>query len=319
MKPTVVVYQDLPEKLYKKLANIADIKQFNSLSFDDTNFKEALAQASGLLGAGGKIDKYFIEKAPHLKAVSTISVGYDNIDVKALTEHNIKLMHTPTVLTETVADTMMALVLSVSRRIPELANDVKQGLWTKSITPDWYGTDVHHKKMGIIGMGRIGKALAQRAHFGFNMDILYHSRTEYNDVNNKFNAQYCTLEYLLKHSDFVCITLPLTAQTQHLISKKQFEQMKPEAFLINAGRGAVVDEKALIDALEQKEIAGAGLDVFEKEPLPTSSPLLTMKNVVAVPHIGSATKETRYAMAECAVDNLISALNNDVKENCVNF
>lgn len=319
MKPIVVLYQDLPEDLQQKLASFAEIKQFRSLSFDSADFCTALANASGLLGAGGNIDKHFIEQAPNLKAVSTISVGYDNIDVKTLTERNIKLMHTPTVLTDTVADTMMALVLSVSRRIPELADNVKQGLWLKGITPDWYGTDVHHKTMGIIGMGRIGKALAKRAHFGFDMKILYQSRTEYAEVNDRFNATYCSLETLLQQSDFVCITLPLTAKTHHLISKAQFSLMKPDSYLINAGRGAVVDEKALITALEQKEIAGAGLDVFEKEPLSASSPLLAMKNVVAVPHIGSATKETRYAMAQCAVDNLIAALKDKVKENCVNF
>lgn len=319
MKPIVVLYQDLPEKLYKKLADFADIKQFKTFSLDSNDFRSALANASGLLGAGGNIDENFINQAPHLKAVSTVSVGYDNIDVNALTKRNIKLMHTPTVLTDTVADTMMGLVLAVARRIPELADNIKQGLWIKGITPDWYGTDVHHKTMGIIGMGRIGKALAQRAHFGFNMNILYHSRTEYTEVNDKFTAKHCTLEALLQQSDFVCITLPLTPETHHLMGQKQFSMMKPDAYLINAGRGAVVDELALIHALEQKEIAGAGLDVFEKEPLSSSSPLLTMKNVVAVPHIGSATKETRYAMAECAVDNLIAALSDHVKENCVNF
>ncbi|NBM56089.1 glyoxylate/hydroxypyruvate reductase GhrB [Proteus vulgaris] len=319
MKPIVLLYQNLPETLYKKLSNFADIKQFNTLSLDSNDFRSALANASGLLGAGGNIDKNFIDHAPHLKAVSTVSVGYDNVDVNALTKRNIKLMHTPTVLTDTVADTMMALVLAVSRRIPELADNVKQGLWVKGITPDWYGTDVHHKTMGILGMGRIGKALAQRAHFGFNMNILYHSRTEYTDANDRFDAKYCDLDTLLQQSDFVCITLPLTPETHHLISQNQFSMMKPDAYLINAGRGAVVDEKALINALEQKEIAGAGLDVFETEPLSLSSPLLSMKNVVAVPHIGSATKETRYAMAECAVDNLIAALSDNVKENCVNF
>ncbi|CRL62025.1 glyoxylate/hydroxypyruvate reductase GhrB [Proteus vulgaris] len=319
MKPTVLLYQSLPEALYKKLSSFADIKQFDTLSLDSNDFCSALANASGLLGAGGNIDKNFIDHAPHLKAVSTVSVGYDNVDVNALTKRNIKLMHTPTVLTDTVADTMMALVLAVSRRIPELADNIKQGLWVKGITPDWYGTDVHHKTMGILGMGRIGKALAQRAYFGFNMNILYHSRTEYTDVNDRFDAKYCDLDMLLQQSDFVCITLPLTPKTHHLISKNQFSMMKPDAYLINAGRGAVVDEKALINALEQKDIAGAGLDVFETEPLSPSSPLLSMKNVVAVPHIGSATKETRYAMAECAVDNLIAALSDNVKENCVNF
>lgn len=319
MKPIVLLYEKLPEKLQQKLADFAEIKQFDTINLDCTYFRDALSQANGLLGSGGKIDKHFIEQAPQLAAVSTISVGYDNIDVKTLTERNIKLMHTPTVLTATVADTMMALMLSVARRIPELADNIKQGLWTKSIGEESFGTDVHHKTLGIIGMGRIGKALAQRAHFGFNMNILYHSRTQYQEVDQHFNAQYCSLETLLKKADFIGITLPLTPETHHLISHSQFNLMKPDAYLINAGRGAVVDEKALISALQQKKIAGAGLDVFETEPLPLSSPLLTMKNVIALPHIGSATKETRYAMAKCAVENLINALNNEIKENCVNF
>jgi len=245
-------------------------------------------------------------------------VGYDNFDVDALNARNVLLMHTPTVLTETVADTLMALVLSSARRVVEVAERVKAGEWTKSIGPDWFGTDVHGKTLGIVGMGRIGLALAQRAHFGFNMPILYNARRQHKEAEERFNARHCDLDTLLQEADFVCLILPLTDETHHLMGKAQFEKMKKSAIFINAGRGPVVDEQALIAALKNGEIHAAGLDVFEQEPLPASSELLKMPNVVALPHIGSATRETRYNMAACAVDNLIDALQGKVDKNCVN-
>lgn len=253
-----------------------------------------------------------------MRAASTISVGYDNFDVDALTARKVALMHTPTVLTETVADTMMTLVLATARRAVEVAERVKKGEWQQSIGPDWFGIDVHHKTMGIIGMGRIGLALAQRAHFGFSMPILYNARRHHAEAEERFNARYCDIDTLLAESDFVCLVLPLTDETHHLIGEKQFQAMKSTAVFINAGRGPVVDEQALIAALKAGEIHAAGLDVFEQEPLPVDSELLKLPNVVALPHIGSATHETRYNMAACAVDNLIDALNGKVEKNCVN-
>lgn len=255
---------------------------------------------------------------PKLRATSTISVGYDNFDVDALNARKVLLMHTPTVLTETVADTLMALILATSRRVVEVAERVKAGEWTASIGPDWFGSDVHHKTLGIVGMGRIGMALAQRAHFGFNMPILYNARRQHPQAEERFNARYCDLDTLLQEADFVCLILPLTEETHHLFGAEQFAKMKSSAIFINAGRGPVVDEKALISALQKGEIHAAGLDVFEREPLPVDSPLLAMPNVVALPHIGSATHETRYNMAACAVDNLIAALQGNVDKNCVN-
>jgi len=217
-----------------------------------------------------------------------------------------------------VADTLMALVLSSARRVVEVAERVKAGEWTKSIGPGWFGTDVHGKTLGIVGMGRIGLALAQRAHFGFNMPILYNARRQHKEAEERFNARHCDLDTLLQEADFVCLILPLTDETHHLMGKAQFEKMKKSAIFINAGRGPVVDEQALIAALKNGEIHAAGLDVFEQEPLPASSELLKMPNVVALPHIGSATHETRYNMAACAVDNLIDALQGKVDKNCVN-
>lgn len=319
MKPSIVLYRSIPADLLERLEQHFTVHTFNSLTPDNPErLKEVLQQAEGIIGTGGKVDEAFLQQAPNLRAASTISVGYDNFDVAALNAHNVVLMHTPTVLTETVADTIMGLVLATARRIVEVAERVKAGEWQHSIGPDWFGVDVHHKTMGILGMGRIGLALAQRAHFGFGMPILYNARRTHEEADRRFNARRCDLDTLLAESDFVCITLPLTEQTFHMIGAEQLAKMKKSGILINAGRGSVVDENALIAALQNGTIHAAGLDVFEEEPLPLSSPLLKLPNVVALPHIGSATHETRYGMAECAVDNLIAALTGTVTENCVN-
>ncbi len=319
MKPSVILYKALPDALQQRLENHFTVTRVNNLSPETVQqHAEAFAGAVGLLGSSEKVDAALLEKMPKLRATSTISVGYDNFDVDALNARNVLLMHTPTVLTETVADTLMALVLSSARRVVEVAERVKAGEWTKSIGPDWFGTDVHGKTLGIVGMGRIGLALAQRAHFGFNMPILYNARRQHKEAEERFNARYCELDTLLQEADFVCLILPLTDETHHLMGKAQFEKMKKSAIFINAGRGPVVDEQALIAALKNGEIHAAGLDVFEQEPLPASSELLKLPNVVALPHIGSATHETRYNMAACAVDNLLDALQGKVDKNCVN-
>ncbi len=319
MKPSVILYKALPDALQQRLEDHFTVTRVNNLSPETVQqHAEAFAGAVGLLGSSEKVDAALLEKMPALRATSTISVGYDNFDVDALNARNVVLMHTPTVLTETVADTLMALVLSTARRVVEVAERVKAGEWTKSIGPDWFGTDVHGKTLGIVGMGRIGLALAQRAHFGFNMPILYNARRQHKEAEERFNARHCDLDTLLQEADFVCLILPLTDETHHMIGKAQFEKMKKSAIFINAGRGPVVDEQALIAALKNGEIHAAGLDVFEQEPLPASSELLKLPNVVALPHIGSATHETRYNMAACAVDNLIDALQGKVDKNCVN-
>ncbi|QJT83175.1 glyoxylate/hydroxypyruvate reductase GhrB [Kosakonia sp. MUSA4] len=319
MKPSIILYKALPDDLQQRLAEHFTVTQVANLKPETVQqHAEAFATAQGLLGSSEKVDAALLEKMPQLRATSTVSVGYDNFDVDALNARKILLMHTPTVLTETVADTIMALVLSSARRVVEVAGRVKAGEWTSGIGADWFGVDVHHKTMGIIGMGRIGLALAQRAHFGFGMPILYNARRHHAEAEARFQARYCDLDTLLQESDFVCLVLPLTEETHHLIGKAQFEMMKKSAIFINAGRGPVVDENALVEALQNGEIHAAGLDVFEKEPLPVDSPLLSLPNVVALPHIGSATHETRYNMAACAVDNLIDALNGKVEKNCVN-
>lgn len=319
MKPSIILYKALPDDLHKRLEDHFTVTQVDNLDPETVQKNaEAFANAEGMLGSSEKVDAALLEKMPKLRATSTVSVGYDQFDVDALNERSIFLMHTPTVLTETVADTMMALVLSTARRVVEVAERVKAGEWKQGIGPDWFGIDVHHKTLGIIGMGRIGLALAQRAHFGFGMPILYNARRHHAEAEERFQARYCDIDTLLQESDYVCVVLPLTDETHHMIGAEQFKKMKSSAIFINAGRGPVVDEQALIEALKSGEIHAAGLDVFEQEPLPVDSPLLSLPNVVALPHIGSATHETRYNMAACAVDNLIDALNGKVEKNCVN-
>jgi glyoxylate/hydroxypyruvate/2-ketogluconate reductase len=228
-------------------------------------------------------------------------------------------MHTPGVLNETTADTMFTLIMCTARRAVELSNMVREGRWTSNIGEALYGTDVHGKTLGIIGMGRIGYAIAKRGHFGFDMKIQYSNRSRKLDAEQDLNATYMEMEELLKTSDFVCVMTPLTAETERLIGAKEFAMMKKSAIFINGSRGKVIDEAALVDALNNGTIRAAGLDVFEVEPLPGDSPLCKLDNAVLFPHIGSATAETRLAMITCAVDNLINALNGDISQNCANL
>lgn len=319
MKPSIILYKTLPDALVQRLENHFTINKFDDISPETVAANaQVFANAEGILGSGGKVDEDFLAQMPKLRAASTISVGYDNFNVDALNAHKVVLMHTPTVLTETVADTSMALILASARRVVEVAERVKAGEWQNSIGAEWFGIDVHHKTLGIIGMGRIGLALAQRAHFGFSMPIIYNARRHHKEAEERFDARYCDLDTLLATADFVCILVPLSEETHHLIGAEQLAKMKSSAVLINVGRGPVVDEKALIEALQAGKIHAAGLDVFEQEPLSVDSPLLKLPNVVALPHIGSATHETRLGMEECAVDNLITALTGHVEINCVN-
>lgn len=320
MKKNILLYKKIPLEQVSRLKEKFNVFCFDGISeLNKHEVLEKLAICEGMIGASVSFDKNILDIAPHLKAISTISVGYDNFDVKYLTQRNIRLMHTPDVLTDTTADTIFTLLLITARRAVELSNLVLNKQWNKSIGSDLYGIDVHHKTLGILGMGRIGQALAKRAYAGFDMNILYHSNSRKEAVENLYAATYCELDELLAKSDFVCITLPLTKQTEQLISKEKLALMKPNAILINGGRGKIIDEKELIKALKGKQIRAAGLDVFEIEPLPHDSELLTLPNVVLLPHIGSATEETRYNMVKCAVDNLIMALQPDKpQKNLVN-
>lgn len=319
MKKHVVLYKTLSAPLMARLQAHAEVTLIEDPKRDGlARLRAALPQAHGLLGASLTLDAALLDLAPHLQVISTVSVGVDNYDIDYLNRRGIALCNTPDVLTETTADTGFALIMATARRVVELANRVRSGEWTQNIGPAHFGSDVHGKTLGIIGMGRIGEALAQRGHFGFNMPVLYHCRSPKPAVEARFNAGYRSLEALLRESDFVCLTVPLTAETEGLIGQSQLALMRPESILINIARGKVVVEQALIEALQNGQIRGAGLDVFEREPVSPDSPLLQMNNVVATPHMGSATHETREAMAACAVDNLIRVLEGDQPANRVN-
>ncbi|TDG04354.1 D-glycerate dehydrogenase [Paraburkholderia guartelaensis] len=315
MKPKIVVYKALP-------ADVADyLREHAELIDVDADQPGALAaalkDADGAIGASVKITPAMLDGS-RVKALSTISVGYDQFDVSDLTKRGIVLAHTPDVLTESTADTVFSLILASARRVVELADWVKAGHWKGSIGPAQFGVDVQGKTLGIVGLGRIGGAVARRAALGFNMKVLYTNRSPNEAAERNYGARRVELDELLASSDFVCLQVPLTDATRHLIGAEQLKKMKKSAILINASRGATVDEKALIAALEAGTIHGAGLDVFEREPIDPASPLLSMRNVVALPHIGSATHETRHAMARCAAENLVAALAGTLDVNVVN-
>lgn len=287
-------------------------------ALDAPENRALLADAHGVIGSGLAITPELLEAAPKLEVISTISVGYDNIPVDELTKRGIMLCNTPDVLTETTADTGFTLIMATARRVVELAEWVKAGQWQASIGPALFGSDVHGKTLGMVGFGRIGQAVARRGALGFGMPVLYSNASPKPALEHEFGAQRRELNELLAEADFVCVTVPLNAETEHLIGAKEFAQMKPTGIFINIARGKVVDEAALIHALENGVIQAAGLDVFEQEPLAASSPLPKMSNVVALPHIGSATHETRDAMAQRAVDNIRLALQGERPISLVN-
>jgi gluconate 2-dehydrogenase len=312
----IVAYKPLPDDVLAWLRQHAEVVQVDAAQHDA--FVAALRDADGAIGASVKITPAMLDGAHRLKALSTISVGFDNFDVADLTQRGIVLAHTPDVLTESTADTVFSLILATARRVVELAGWVKAGHWQANIGPSHFGVEVQGKTLGIVGLGRIGGAVARRAALGFNMPVLYTNRNPNPQAEQAYGARRVELAELLAVSDFVCLQVPLTPETHHLIGAAELRSMKKSAILINASRGATVDEAALIQALQTGTLHGAGLDVFETEPLPASSPLLTLPNVVALPHIGSATHETRHAMASNAAENLVAALDGTLIRNVVN-
>lgn len=309
MKPKVIAYKKIYPEVLAYLQEACEVMYLEEWNEEARSaFDAALGEAEGLIGTGLKIDQELLERAPKLKIVSNIAVGYDNFDLGAMSRHRVMATNTPDVLTDTVADTMMGLILATARRIPEMDQLVKSGRWTSPLTSAQFGMDVHHKTLGIVGMGRIGSAIAKRAHLGFDMNILYHNRSRNEEVERRYQATYCTLDELCRQADFVCVMVPLTEETTNLIGEKEFQAMKNTAIFINGSRGATVDEEALVKALREGEILAAGLDVFKKEPVDPQHPLLGMPNVVTLPHIGSATEETRFRMAQFAAENLMAGL-----------
>jgi len=272
MKRKIVVYKALPADVLSYLTERAEVAEVDGKNRDA--LVAALKDADGAIGASIRISPDMLEGATRLKALSTISVGFDNFDVDDLTRRGIVLTHTPDVLTESTADTVFALILASARRVVEMAEWVKAGNWKASIGEACFGVDVQGKTLGIVGLGRIGGAVARRAALGFRMNVLYTNRHPNAQAENEYGARRVELDELLAKSDFVCLQVPLTPETHGMIGAAQLKTMKRSAILINASRGPTVDEAALIEALRNGTILGAGLDVFEQEPLAADSPLL---------------------------------------------
>jgi len=315
MKKHVLAYRVLPPAVEALLRDTFDVTVADAGS---AAFADALPHAHGLIGNKLAMTPALLDRAPRVEAIATVSAGYDDFDVAELTRRGILLTNTPHEVTETTADLVFALMLAAARRLAELDAFVRRGDWRQSSGPAQFGVDVHHKTLGIIGLGRIGGALAKRAALGFDMRVLYANRTRNDDAERRYGAQWRTLPDLLAQSDFVCVLVPLSDATRALIGANEFRLMKPDAIFVNGARGQVVDERALIDALRERRLRGAGLDVYGTEPLPADSPLVALPNVVLAPHIGSATRETRDAMARRAALNLIDALSGGLPTASVN-
>lgn len=278
----------------------------------------ALADCDGLMCAlTDKVDAALLAAVPKLKAVANIAVGYNNIDVPACTARGVMATNTPGVLDDSTADLAWTLMLGTARRLTEVERRIRSGEWTGWRLKQWLGVDVHHATLGIVGMGRIGQAIARRA-AGFDMKVIYHNRKPIApELERKCNAVYVSFDELLAQSDFIVLQVPYSPQTHHLIGAAQLAKMKPSAILINSTRGGVVDDAALIAALKNGTIRAAGLDVFENEPK-LNPEFLQLDNVVLAPHVGSSTEATRKAMAMLAAQNLVAALRGETPPNLLN-
>ncbi|MBO9610765.1 MAG: D-glycerate dehydrogenase [Paenibacillaceae bacterium] len=309
MRPKVFIANPVPQAVEHYIAEHCEYRKWDSEEpIPRDLLLHELANACGLLIAGGRIDRELLGHAPKLKVVSNMSVGYNNFDLEAMKSAGIMGTNTPSVLDDTVADLVFGLILTAARRITELDRYVKEGRWQSGSDKHRFGVDVHHATLGIIGMGRIGEAVAVRARNGFHMNVLYCNRTRKLETERRLGVQYCTKRELLQRADFVVLMVPLTPETNRFFSRDDLAQMKRSAFLINASRGQIVDEEDLIEALATGGIRGAGLDVFGTEPVHPANPLLKLPNVITLPHIGSATERTRADMAMLAARNLVTAV-----------
>lgn len=279
---------------------------------------EALNETEGILSMLiDRVDETLLANAPRLRVISNYAVGYDNIDIPACTRRKIPVGNTPGVLTDATADLTMALLLSAARGLPNAAADARGGLWRAWTPTGWLGTDLRGKTLGIIGLGKIGTAVAERAK-GFGMNIVYYKPKRRPELESALDLDYLPLDQLLRESDFISIHCPLTPETRGLIDEAALKKMKRTAILINTARGQVVVTDALTRALREGWISGAALDVIDPEPLPASHELYKLPNCLVAPHIGSATHGTRRRMAEMACENLLAGLEGRVLPNCVN-
>ncbi|KAB2338947.1 D-glycerate dehydrogenase [Cytobacillus depressus] len=320
MKKKVFITRKPPEHVLKYLQErfIVDYWDEEDIEIPRKELVNKVPQTDGLLCLlTEKIDEEVLENGTNLKVISNLAVGYNNIELEKATSREIMVTNTPGVLTETTADLTFALLLATSRRLIEASNSLREGNWQTWSPMYMTGMDVYGSTLGIIGLGEIGAAVARRAK-GFNMKLLYNSRNPKPDLEAELDIEYTDLDTLLQTSDFVCILTPLTQETKNFITLKQLKKMKKSAVLVNTARGGIVNEADLIQALSEGDIWGAGLDVFEQEPIDVNHPLLQFPNVVTLPHIGSASIQTRTKMWELAAKNLTEALEGKIPSNLVN-
>lgn len=320
MKPTVYITRRLPKEVMDEMEQHCHI-----ITWDEEDIPvpyevlvEQIKEVDGLFCLlTDSIDENLLRQATKLKVISNMAVGYNNIDVEAASKKGIAVTNTPGVLTDTTADLTFALLMATARRLNEAERFLRNNQWKTWSPMLLTGQDIHDATIGIIGLGRIGEAVARRAK-GFNMKLLYHNRSRKYDLESELGIEYRAFKDLLTESDFICVMTPYTTETKDLINYNEFALMKKDAILINTSRGGIVNENALIDALKNKQIWGAGLDVFEEEPIPNNHRLLELPNVVAIPHIGSASIKTRMKMAHLAAKNVIDILKGNENQYIVN-
>ncbi len=309
-RPRVWVSQPLFDDTVAQLAAYCDVVATPEITAHDS--AALAAQLAGVDGAlvtlNDRIGAAEVAAASQLKVIANVGVGYNNLDIPALSAAGILATNTPDVLTETTADLGFALLMAAARRIVESDRWLRDGQWGQWSFTTMLGTDLHGSTLGILGMGRIGQAIARRGHHGFGMKVLYHNRSQLpEDVEREVGARYAGFDELLSHADHLLLVLPYTAQNHHIIDATALAKMKPSATLVNIARGGIVDELALADALGNGRLASAALDVYENEPQ-VRPELLALRNIVLAPHIGSASLATRRAMVQLAVDNLLAGL-----------
>lgn len=315
----IFITRKLPDEVVNPLREKFDVTMWHSdeisMTYDEIKSQAKDAHALWTV-LSDKVDRALIESLPNLKVISNLAVGYNNIDVEAAKERGIIVTNTPGVLTETTADLAFSLLLATARRVTEAERDLRAGKWISWSPMQLTGMDVFGATLGIIGMGRIGEAVARRAK-GFDMKVLYHNRSRKIEAEEQFGFTYVELDALLQESDFIVLLTPLTAETKGLIGERELNLMKETAAIINVARGGIIDEKALYDALTTNKIWAAGLDVFEVEPVPLDHPLLSLPNVTVLPHIGSASIRTRMAMMQMNADDIEAVLENKEPKNKV--
>jgi lactate dehydrogenase-like 2-hydroxyacid dehydrogenase len=318
-RPFVIVAHALPREWLARLIEHCDcLIGPESGSGPGPEVWAALPDAQGLFTLlTDRVDEALLAQAPRLRVVSNMAVGVDNIDLAACTRRGLPVGHTPGVLTEATADLTLALLLAAARRLPASSRDAREGRWTTWSPTGWLGADVHGATLGIVGLGKIGAAVATRAK-GFGLQLLYASRGQHPQVEAQLGAARVSLEDLLQRSDFVSLHVPLTPETRHLINERTLRLMKRTAILINTSRGGTVDSGALARALAEGGIAGAALDVTDPEPLPPDHPLYQLPNCFITPHVGSATVGARKRMAELACENLLAGLEGRRLPHCAN-